>query len=251
MPLPRVDEILDSLAGCHYFSTLDLSSGYLQIPIAQEDIPKTAFATHRGLFQYRKMSFGLCNGPATCQRLMGLVLNGMIGKHTMVYMDDIVCFSRTFEDHLEHLRGVFLRLQAAGLKLKPSKCTIASGSVTFLGHVVSKQGIQVDPVKVESIRSWPTPTTVSEVKAFIGTANYYRKFIRNFADIAAPLNKLQGKTEFKWSTECEEAFCALKHKLMSAPILNFPDFSEDAVFILDTDASQQGIGSVLSLKLNG
>ena len=163
-PLPRIDDSLDTLAGSRWFSTMDLVSGYWQVAMAPEDQEKTAFSTHRGLFQFTVMPFGLCNAPGTFERLMEVAMRGLQWSSCLVYLDDIVVFSRDFESHLQRLGAVLGRLEAAGLKVKPSKCRLARRRVHFLGHVVSEEGIQTDPRKVETVKEWPSPTSLMEVR---------------------------------------------------------------------------------------
>jgi len=249
-PLPRIDESLDALGGACFFSTLDLASGYWQVLMDPKSKEKTAFTTPYGLYQFRVMPFGLCNAPATFQRLMERVLSGLHWTACLVYLDDIIIFSKTVEQHLALLRDVFSRLRQAGLKIKPSKCHLLQTSVHYLGHVVSAKGIETDPGKVKCVSNWPVPTTSKELSSFLGLASYYRRFIKNFAHVAAPLHALihKGKS-WQWSAECTEAFFELKKRLISAPVLMLPDFSKS--FVLDTDASGEGLGAVLSQIING
>ena len=215
----------------------------------EEDRPKTAFSTHKGQFQWRVMPFGLTNGPASFTRLMNLALSGLTWTHCLVYLDDIIIWASTFEDHIRRLRLVFDRIRAAGLKLKPTKCHFLRKEVAFLGHVVSSDGIKTDPEKVKAVKTWPEPVNVKELQSFLGLAGYYRKFILGFSIIAEPLYKLCRKNvPFGWQQEQQAAFEELKDRLVSAPVLAYPDFSPAAgSFILDTDASQYlGIGAVLS-----
>lgn len=251
-PLPHITDILDSLSGCSIFSTIDLCSGYLQVPVREQDRSKTAFVTNRGLYEYTRLPFGVCNGPATFQRLMSIVLRGLVGEKCLVYLDDIIIFSKSFDDHLNDLRSIFDRLRQSGLTLKPTKCNFYQEKIDFLGHVVSADGVHVDSSKIDNVKNWPTPQSKSELKAFLGLAGYYRRFIQNFSGIASPLNKLIGKSLFRWSEEAQQAFQTLKDKLTEAPILAFPDVSNDsAKFILDTDASDFAIGAVLSQMIDG
>lgn len=251
-PLPHISEILDSLSECTQFSTIDLSSGYLQVPLKEDDCKKTAFVTHRGLYEYTRLPFGVCNGPATFSRLMSSVLEGMIGHRCLVYLDDIIVFSRNFQQHLDHLQSVLGRLSEAGLTVKPTKCHLFQKEVTFLGHVVSESGVHVDETKVDIIKEWPTPQQKAELRTFLGLAGYYRRFVQNYAKIAAPLTKLTGKEPFRWSTEAQTAFDTLKKHLTEAPILAFPNCRPDApTFVLDTDASDSAIGGVLSQEIDG
>ena len=250
-PLPRVDDTLDTLVGSKYFSTFDLASGYWQVEVAGEDQPKTAFSTPEGLFQFRVMPFGLCNAPATFQRLMDRVLSGLKWSRCLVYFDDIIVVGTTFCDHLSNIAAVFARLRGAGLKLKPAKCHICQKRVAFLGHIVSADGIATDPSKTAAIQNWPTPQSRREVQQFMGLANYYRRFVKNFAAIAGPLQHLTAKnSNFEWTIECQHAFDKLRACLVSSPVLSYPDYSRR--FVLDTDASDTGIGAVLSqLKDDG
>ena len=244
-PLPRVDDTLDTLAGSVWFTTLDLKSGYWQVEVAQEDRAKTAFSTQEGLFEFNVMPFGLCNAPATFQRLMDFVLAGLQWSTCLVYLDDIIIMGRTFEKHLANLQQVFERLKQAGLKLQPKKCQFLQHEVNFLGHIVSSTGISPDPSKTLKVKEWPRPISVQETQQFLGLANYYRRFVKDFASIAKPLHQLtEKKTPFKWTEQCENAFASLKLFLTSAPILALPDWSQQ--FILNTDASDTGIGAVLS-----
>ena len=243
-PLPRVDDTLEALAGSQWFTTLDLISGYWQVEMDPKDREKTALCTTEGLFEFRVMPFGLCNAPATFQRLMDTALAGE-WKRSVVYLNDIIIPGKTFKEHLFNLSNVFERLRKAGLKLQPAKCAFCRNQVAFLGHVLSSKGIATDPSKTEKVANWPDPKSRREVHQFLGLANYYRRFVQDFAKIAKPLHRLTEKTvEFMWSPECKSAFEELRRRLITAPILVFPDYSKE--FILDTDASNDGIGAVLS-----
>ena len=244
-PLPRIDDTLDTLSGAHWFTTLDLISGYWQVEVEPADREKTAFCTPEGLFEFKVMPFGLCNAPATFQRLMNSALSGLHGNSCLVYLDDVIIMGNTFLDHLNNLQHVFHRIRAAGLKLQPNKCALCQKEVSFLGYIISQAGISTDLRKTERVISWPLPTSKHEVQQFLGLANYYRRFIKNFAKIAKPLHKLTEKSApFLWTAECQLAFDNLKQSLTSAPVLAHPDYNKP--FILDTDASQTGIGAVLS-----
>eukprot|EP00731_Ephydatia_muelleri_P025168 Em0017g251a len=244
-PLPRVDDTLDTLAGSKFFSTLDLTTGYWQVEVAPEDQPKTAFTTPEGLYQFKVMPFGLCNAPATFQRLMDRVLGGLKWSSCLVYFDDIIVVGRTFKDHLHHLSKVLAQLRGAGLKLKPTKCSLCQQRVAFLGHIVSAEGIATDPSKTDAVSKWPTPLSKKEVQQFLGLANYYRRFVKNFASISKPLHRLTEKNvPFDWTIHCQNAFDELRKCLVSSPILAYPDYNRR--YILDTDASDTGIGAVLS-----
>ena len=249
-PLPRCDDILGSLAGAQWFSHLDLLRGYWQIDVALEDREKTAFATPNGLYQFRRLSFGLTNAPACFMRAMHLILKGLCWSDCLVYLDDIIIFGRTLEEHRERLSLVLSRLAEAGLKINPKKCKLLSEQVVVLGHVVSQEGISTDPKKVHIIKEWPIPANATQLKAFLGTAGYYRQFVPNYAQIAFPLYRAEQKGDnLTWTAECEEAFRKIKRHLSNAPILAFPRL--DVPFILDTDASDSGLGAVLSQVQDG
>ena len=244
-PLPRIDDTLDMLAGKRWFSTLDLASGYWQVSLSPDARCKTAFATHSGLFQFKVMPFGLCNAPATFERLMDRVLQGLRWSRCLVYLDDIISFGTTFDDTLDNLTLIFERLRSYGLQLKLTKCHLFQTSVPFLGHVVGREGLQCDPMKIEDVKSWPVPDCLNSVRQFLGFVGYYRRFISNFADMAEPLVSLTGKdVPFVWRPACSAAFTGLGDALVQAPILSFP--TEDGDYILDTDASNFGLGGVLS-----
>ena len=246
-PLPRIDDTLDMLAGKRWFSTLDLASGYWLSPEAR---CKTAFATHSGLFQFRVMPFGLCNAPATFERLMDRVLQGLRWSRSLVYLDDIISFGTTFGDSLDNLMLIFERLRSYGLQLKSTKCHLFQSSVPFLGHVVGRDGLQCDPRKIEDVKSWPVPDCLKSVRQFLGFVGYYRRFIPNFADLAEPLVALTGKdVPFIWRPACVVSFTGLRDAMIRAPILAFP--TETGDYMLDTDASNFGLGGVLSQIQNG
>ena len=246
-PLPRIDDILDTLGQSKYFSTLDLSAGYWQIELDPKSKEKSAFTTHCGLFEFNRMPFGLCNAPATFQRLMQSVLAGLEGRICFVYIDDILVCSRTFEEHLSHLKQVFDRLRQAHLKLKPKKCVFLKPRVHYLGHVISRDGISPDPAKTDKIRRYPEPTDETKLRQFLGLASYYRRFIPGFARVASPLHTLTKKgVQFQWTWECQLAFDQLKELLCTAPVLAYPQFGGDRHFILETDASLAGLGAVLA-----
>lgn len=246
-PLPRIDDTLDTLNGMKWFSTLDLKSGYWQVDVDPKDKEKTAFSTGKGLWQFKVMPFGLCNAPATFERLMERVLAGILGDTCLVYLDDIIIVGRDFDDHLKKLAKVFERLRGANLKLSPNKCSFFKRQVNYLGHVISERGVETDPGKTEVVRKWATPRDKSDVRAFLGLCSYYRRFVKGFSDIAKPLHRLtEEKRTFTWDSECEEAFRELKERLCSAPILGYPDVQGE--FVVDTDASNTGIGGVLSQR---
>ncbi|KAJ9548812.1 hypothetical protein OSB04_021355 [Centaurea solstitialis] len=243
-PLPRIDDLFDQLQGATYFSKIDLRSGYHQLKVREEDIPKTAFRTRYGHYEFLVMPFGLTNAPAAFMDLMNRVCQPYLDKFVIVFIDDILIYSRTEEEHGNHLRVILGLLKREKLFAKFSKCEFWLRKVQFLGHVVSGEGIQVDPGKIEAIKSWEPPKSPSEVRSFLGLAGYYRKFIKDFSRIAIPLTALTKKnTEFKWDKEQEEAFAMLKEKLCSAPILALPDGTESMVVF--SDASHLGLGCVL------
>ena len=193
------------------------------------------------------MLFGLCNAGATFQRLMDLVTVGLHLEVCLVYLDDIVVYSRTEEEHLQRLGAVFARLRDAGLKLKPEKCMLFQRSVTFLGHVISAEGIATDPEKTAVVTSWPAPTSLTETRSFVGLCSYYRRFVQDFAKVAAPLHELtKNNVRFQWTDRAQEVFERLKQALTTPPILTMPN--DEGEFCLDTDASERSIGAVLSQK---
>ena len=246
-PLPRIDETIDYLYGSKFFSTLDLISGYWQIEIDEKDRPKTAFSTEDGHYEYNRMPFGLTNAPSTFQRLMNQILQPVIKKFALVYLDDVIIYSTSIEQHIKHIDIVLDLLKKAGLKVKLSKCTFLQTSVKYLGHVISEKGVTPDPMKIKAIENYPTPRTVSQLKSFLGLAGYYRKFIKNFADRAHALTILTKKNNpWKWEENEEKAFQFLKKCLTHPPILRYPNFSRE--FLIHTDASGYGVGSVLSQK---
>ena len=248
-PLPRINETLDYLSGNTWFCSLDLTSGYNQIAMG-EGKEYTAFATRQGLFHWNVMSFGLCNAPATFQRLMDRVLSNLNWKSCLVYLDDILVIGKTVEETMSRLEQVLGRLRDAGLKLKPSKCSLFQKELVYLGHVISGQGIQTDKDKIAAIVSWPPPKNLKELRSFLGLAKYYSQFVEKFADLAAPLYDLTKKTaKYKWSSDCQTAFDALKESLTTTPILAYP--RDDCEFLLDTDASDRAIGAVLSQIQDG
>lgn len=203
-PLPRIDSTLDELAGSTWFSTLDLKSGYWQVEVEEKDREKTAFSVGNGLWQNNVMAFGLCNAPATFERLMENVLRDL---RCLIYLDDVIVHTSTFERELERLRLVSSRLRAANLKLNPKKCKLFRCKVSFLGHVVCAEGITTDPDKIEAVKTWPVPRNAKEVRRFVGLCTYYRRFVRSFSDVARPLHELTEKGQsFKWTKPCEESF---------------------------------------------
>ena len=252
-PLPRIDDTIDCLSGSKWFSTLDLKSGYWQIRIAKEDRPKTAFSIPGGgLWQFVSLAFGLTNAGGTFERMMEKILSSLTFKICLVYLDDIIVFSRSFSDHIDNLRLVIEKLREAGLKLNPKKCVLFKKEVKFLGHVVSENGVATDPEKTKSVSEWPIPKSVKQIRSFLGLCSYYRKFVFNFSDIARPLHKLtENKVPFVWTNDCQVAFEKLKAALTSSEILAYPSSDLKNPFILDADASNDGLGGVLSQVQDG
>ena len=250
-PLPRIDDLLDALHGAKWFSTLDLKSGYWQVPITEQDKAKTAFRTSSGqLFEFNQVPFGLCNASATFSRLMDRVLAGLHWETCLFYLDDIIVFSSTWEEHLARLRQVFERLRHANLKLGADKCTFAAKEVNYLGHRVTEEGLLPDSSLLAAIREIPPPETATEVRSFLGLAGYYRHYVKGFAAIAAPLHALTRKDAvFHWSEDCQAAFDRLKTLLTTSPTTAFPDFSQ--TFRLYTDASTAGLGAILAQVRDG
>lgn len=242
-PLPLIEECLDTLAGNEWFSKLDANSAYWQIQVKKEDRPKTAFITKYGLFQFKRMSFGLCNAPATYARAMDLLLRGLTWQIVLCFLDDILVMGKNFDDHLENLKAVFERFREHGIKLKPQKCDLCKAEVSFLGRTVNKSGMAIGDEYVEAVKRWKTPGNTKEVEQFLGFVNYHRTFIRHYSKIASPLTKITGKKPFHWGPEQQQAFDSLKTALQSTPLLTLPN-SHDK-FILDTDASDVAIGAEL------
>ncbi|KAH9680152.1 Endonuclease [Citrus sinensis] len=243
-PIPRLDDMLDELHGSCVFSKIDLKSGYHQIRIREGDEWKTAFKTKYGLYEWLVMPFGLSNAPSTFMRLMNHVLRAFIGKFVVVYFDDILIYSKGLDEHIEHLQSVLTVLRKEKLYANLKKCSFCTNQIVFLGYVVSAKGIEVDEEKVKAIKEWPTPKSVSEVRSFHGLASFYRRFVKDFSTLAAPLTEIVKKhVGFKWGSEQERAFNLIKEKLVSAPLLALPDFTK--TFEIECDASGIGIGAVL------
>ncbi|KAL0549014.1 hypothetical protein IC582_013494 [Cucumis melo] len=243
-PLPRIDDLFDQLQGATVFSKIDLRSGYHQLRIKDEDVPKTAFRSRYGHYEFIVLSFGLTNAPAVFMDLMNRVFREFLDTFVIVFIDDILIYSKTEAEHEEHLRMVLQTLRDNKLYAKFSKCEFWLKQVSFLGHVVSKAGVSVDPAKIEAVTGWTRPSTVSEVRSFLGLAGYYRRFVENFSRIATPLTQLTRKgAPFVWSKACEDSFQTLKQKLVTAPVLTVPDGSDS--FMIYSDASKKGLGCVL------
>ncbi|UYV82560.1 K02A2.6-like, partial [Cordylochernes scorpioides] len=235
---PRIDATLDTLAGSQWFSTLDLKSGYWQVEMHPDDKEKTAFTTGSGLWQFNVMPIGLCNAPATFERLMEAVLQGLATETCIVYLDDIIVLGKNFEEHLSNIEKVFKRLEAANLKWSPKKCKLFKKEVAYLGHIISAEGVKTDPEKTETVRKWPTPKDLTQLRSFLGLCTYYRRFIPGFSNIARPLHRLtESGRPFVWTPDCQRAMEKLKEMLVAAPILAYPRPGDS--FILDTDAERQ------------
>lgn len=244
-PLPNITDILDQLGHSQYFSTLDLASGYHQIPMDPMDRHKTAFTTPYGFFEYTRMPFGLKSAGSSFQRLMNAVLTGLQGIKCFVYLDDIVIYGKSLSDHNQKLCEVFDRLREANLKLQPEKCHFLNKEIIYLGHIVGTDGIRPDPGKFDAVKNFSPPKTPRQIKSFLGLTGYYRRFIKDYAGIAKPLTRLLKKdVKFIWNPFCDEAFNILKNKLTTAPVLIYPKFDEE--FLLTTDASGTAIGGILS-----
>jgi len=243
-PLPRIDDLFDQLEGARVFSKIDLRTGYHQLRVRASDIPKTAFLTRYGSFEFLVMPFGLTNAPAVFMDLMNRIFRPFLDQFVIVFIDDILIFSRSEAEHEEHLRLVLQTLRDHQLYAKFTKCEFWLSEVRFLGHVISGDGIAVDPAKVEAVLDWEQPASVTEIRSFLGLAGYYRKFIQDFSRIATPLTHLTKKgVPYVWSAQCQEAFDCLKQKLTTAPVLMIP--SSERCFVVYTDASLMGLGGVL------
>nr|GFA70755.1 reverse transcriptase [Tanacetum cinerariifolium] len=243
-PLPRIDDLFDQLQGAMHFSKIDLRCGYHQLRVKEQDISKTAFRTRYGHYEFLFMPFGLTNAPAVFMDLMNRIFHEFLDKFVIVFIDDILVFSKSKEEHEDHLRTVLQTLRQEKLYAKFSKCEFWLSSVAFLGHIFSAEGITMDPAKVEAITKWPRPTSVTEVRSFLGLAGYYRRFVKGFSRLALPLTKLMRKGEkFVWNEEREKSFEELKQRLVSAPVLTLP--SGSGGFPIYRDAFKNGLGCVL------
>ena len=249
-PMPLINECIDSLAGTSFFSALDLSWGYWQIELSQEDRHKTAFATKHGLFEHTRMPFGLCNAPSTFMRAMTLVLKGMSWEEVLAYLDDVIVTGKGFWGHLQNLQKVLERLRWHNLKLKPRKCEFFNTEVDYLGRTVTRGGVKVAESKAAAVRDWPVPQNVADIQSFMGLIGYHREFVKGLAELAEPLYQLTAaKAKWEWTPERQKAFDDLRHTLTSAPVLAYPD--PKLPFILDVDASGVGIGAELIQVVDG
>ena len=243
-PLPRIDDLIDRMSGAKCFSSIDLASGYHQILIAPEDVPKTAFSTPFGHYQFKVLSFGLTNAPATFQYAMNQLFASQLGKYVCVYLDDILIFSKNAAEHEEHLKEVLKILEQNKFYAKLSKCDFNRSELLYLGHIVGAYGIRVDPAKIAAVSSWPVPKDLHEMRSFLGLTNYFRKFVQGYATRCRPLTNLTRKSvPFVWTAECNAAFNGLKQDLTTAPVLASPDNSKP--FEVVTDSCQWSIGAVL------
>lgn len=245
-PLPNITDILDSLSGAMYFSHLDLHQAYYQLPLNEDSRKCTAFTTPSGQYQMKRLPMGLKTSPSAFSRAMTVAMAGLNYDKVFVYLDDLICYGRNLQQHNKNLMDVFSRLRKVNLKLNASKCEFLKKELLYLGHVVSSEGVKPDPNKIIALQKYPTPQNSDDIKRFVAFANYYRKFIPNFATITIPLNQLCRKNaSFHWSPECETSFIKIKNSLISPPILQYPKLESTNTFILKTDASGFAIGSVL------
>ncbi|GKB40968.1 putative reverse transcriptase domain-containing protein [Tanacetum coccineum] len=243
-PLLRIDDLFDQLQGSSVYLKIDLRSGYHQLRVREEDIPKTTFRNQYGHYEFQVMPYGLTNAPAVFMDLMNRVCKAYLDKIVIVFIDDILIYSKNKKEHEDHLKVILELLKTEELYAKFSKCEFWIPKVQFLGHVIDSQGIHVDPTKIESIKDWASPKTLTEIRQFLGLAGYFGRFIEGFSKIAKPMTKLtQKKVAFEWGYKQEAAFQTLKHKLCSAPILALPQGVEN--FIVYCDASHKGLGAVL------
>ena len=243
-PLPRIDELFDQLQGSRVYSKIDLRLGYHQLRVQESDVPKTSFRTRYGHYEFLVMPFGLTNAPASFMDLMNRVFQPYLDRFVIIFIDDILVYSGSSEEHSDHLRIVLQTLRERQLYAKLSKCQFWLDRVAFLGHVISAEGVSVDPQKIKSVVNWKPPKNVSEVRSFLGLAGYYRKFVEGFSKIAAPLTKLTRKdVKYDWVDVCQQSFEELKGRLTAAPVLALPNGRDG--FVVYSDASRQGLGCVL------
>uniref|UniRef100_A0A5S6QRL0 RNA-directed DNA polymerase n=1 Tax=Trichuris muris TaxID=70415 RepID=A0A5S6QRL0_TRIMR len=246
-PLPRVDDVLDTLGGSEYFTRLDLRNGYWQLEVEENDRPKTAFVTPDGLYQFKRMPFGLANAPATFSRLMNRILHSAMERHCIACLDDILIFTPVFEQHLLKLEQVFRILGDNGLSLNPAKCLLRIDEVEYLGHVVDAIGVRPDPTKIEGINFFPTPETVKELRRLLGMSRYYRRFVEHYADVVSPLYLfLKKKRKWDWSKMKEDAFQELKRRLQEQPAIHH--FQESWPIEVHCAANRSGLGAILNQR---
>lgn len=241
--MPIIDEILDELHGAKYFTKLDMRSGYHQVRMLPEDEFKTAFKTHHGHYQFKVMPFGLTNAPATFQCIMNQVLHPFLRTFVMVFLDDILIYNHSLEEHISHLQQVLEVLRNNKLYLKSSKCTFAQHSLEYLGHIISHKGVATDQSKIQDMLNWLVPTNMTELRAFLGLTGYYRKFVKNYGILAKPLINLLRLKHFEWTSQAQQAFDYLKTAMTTTLVLALPNFK--APFTVETDACGDGLGAVL------
>ena len=240
-PLPRIEDIFDQLRGAGMFSKIDLRSGYYQLPVKDTDVAKTAFRTRYGHYEFLVMPFGLTNAPAAFMDLMNRVFQPYLDQFVVIFIDDILVYSKNEQEHAHHLKIVLQTIREHQLYAKLSKCDFWLKEISFLGHIVSAEGIRVDPSKIEAIMQWNAPRNVTEVRSFLGLAGYYRRFVKGFSVIVSPLTKLLRKgVKFEWTNRCQERFDQLKKMLTEAPVLTQPTPGKE--YVLYTDASKNGLG---------
>ncbi|KAH3760321.1 Transposon Ty3-G Gag-Pol polyprotein [Pelomyxa schiedti] len=246
-PLPNVFEVLKSLNGHCWFSTLDLMAGFWQVPVAKEDVHKTGFVSPRGQFLFNVVQFGMQNASQTFQRLMERCLAGLLGKVCAVYIDNIIVMGHTFEEHLQNLRAVYTRLRGAKLRVCALKCSLVNREVSYLGHMVSKRGVQMDAGRIKVITGWPRPRQwTGELETFVNMVNYYTRFVPDFAIVAAPLRELGVKgVPWVWDERCKEAFTHIKHLIAKKLLLEYPDYGSEFRLEIHTDTSKVGMGAAL------
>ena len=245
-PLPLITDILDQLGSAKYFSVLDMASGFHQIELDENSRQKSAFSCGNGLYQFKRMPFGLKTAPATFQRLMNIVLSGLNGVEMFVFMDDVIIYANSLSEHEQKLRKFLERIKVAGLTLQPEKCKFLRREIIYLGHLITDEGVRPDPMKVKAVRDFPVPRTKKNILEFLGLAGYYRRFVKDFAEVSMPLVRtLKKAAHFHWSEESQKAFGDLKDILCSEErLLKYPDFSRP--FVVTCDASNNAVGAVLS-----
>ena len=244
--LVTIEDIIDSMGEMQptIFSVVDCMSGFLQIPLSPESKPKTAFVTHEGVYQYNRMPFGLKNAPFSYQRIMQVLLRGISYKFCLCFIDDVIIFSKNYEDHIEHLAEVFRRFKEANIKLKPSKCAFAKAEEKYLGHIMAKDGIKTDPDKLKVMTNFPVPKNVKDIRIFLGLTGFYRRFLDCYSKLTAPLTKLLGKEiPYIWTEQCQQSFQTLKRCLTTPKVLISPDLNKE--FWLFCDSSTQALGYIL------